>query len=155
MASHVMTLSESIVIRRPRAEVYALAEDLPAHAGKLSAIAEFERLAGEGAPGVGHRWRIVGETRLGRRSGTVEITALERPEKLAFQGEGRGFRADTSVSFDVVDDGRCRLTTSSEIYALTFAARLLAPGMRLWRRRAQKGMKKGLKHLKKRLEQSG
>lgn len=154
MATRVFDIAESIVVKRTPEEIFAKASDLPGLIAKARAAkaVEFERLSGDGALAAGNAWKISGETRLGHRTGMVTVTEASAPERLAFRSEGRGFAVDTVVTMTPAGAGACRLSVANDVEAVTLAARLLAPGMRLWRRRARKGLKKGLKRLKRRLE---
>ena len=154
MATRVFEIAESVYVKRTPDEIFALASDLPGLIAKARAAKaiEFQRLSGDGALKAGNAWKISGQTRLGHRTGSVTVTEALPSERLAFRAEGRGFAVDTIVTLSPKGAGACRMTVSNDVQAVTLAARLLAPGMRLWRRRAQKGLKKGLRCLKKRLE---
>ncbi len=154
MAKHIMGFSESVAIDRRPEEVFEKISDLPALFSKLrkKTPIDIERLSGAGAANVGDAWRVSGKTRLGHRTGTVEITGMSSPHHLSFHSVGRGFSVDTVVTLSPVGATGSQLTAANELFAETFAARLLAPGIRLGHRRVTKGLKKGLRRLKKRLE---
>ena len=149
-----MAFSEAVVIDRRPEEVFDRLTDLAGSLAKLrkSAPLEIERLSGGGELTAGAAWRISGETRLGRRTGRVEITGMSPPDHLAFLSTGRGFALNTVITISAAGASRSRLEAANELFAMTFGARLLAPAIRLTRRRVVKGLRKGLRRLKKRLE---
>lgn len=154
MARNVFSLVESTDINRSAEDVFAWLLESPDLIAARSAQSkvDVERLAGDGTIAPGSIWRISGETRLGRRTGKVAVTNAKRPETLAFLGEGRGFAAQTTIVLAAKGDAACRMTVTVDLSAISFAARLFAPGVRLWRRRAAKGLKKGLRFVKRAVE---
>ncbi len=154
MSKLVMTFAESVVIDRSPEEVIDQLTNLPEMLAKLrkKTPIEIDRLAGDGELKAGAAWSISGKTRLGHRTGRVEITGISPPHSLELRSTGRGFAVDTVITITTAGPSRSRLEAANELFAVTFAARLLAPAIRLSRRRVVKGLRKGLRRLKKKLE---
>jgi hypothetical protein len=154
MAKRVMEFANSVEIDRSAEEIFDVISDLPGLFAKLrkKAPLDVERTVGDGAPAIGDVWRISSKTRLGRRSGVIEMTEFSGPTTMAFRSTGRGFAVDTVITLTPQGPTRCSVTAQNELFAMTIAARMLSPAIRLWRGRVEKRLGKGLRRLRKRLE---
>lgn len=149
-----MEFAEAVEIDCSSDEVFHVISDLPAVFANLreKARVEVERMVGIGSPVVGDKWRVSGQTRLGRRTGVVEVTEITPPTVLCLRATARGFSVNTRLTIAPRSPTQCRLTVQNELSAMTFAARLLSPAIRLWQGRTQKRLGKWLLRLKRRLE---
>ena len=157
MPSHIMDLAAEERIARPACEVFAALRDVEAARAALPRSDKIQiiRLVGEGAASRGDKWRVLADTRLGARSGIVEIVLLHEPSRLGFRAEGRSLRIETSV--DVSPDGpdASRLCVSSRLYALSWRSRIAAPAIRLARRRIERAQKRVLRRFRRWFERRG
>lgn len=146
--------ADDIEIQRSPEDVFDTIADLDRMFSALQRKTpiEVERLTPPGASKPGDRWRVSGDMRLGRRTGDVEITDLQRPTHIAFTTTGSGYLTKTTLTISASGPDRSRLTAHNVISANSLKARLAAPFIRLYRKRIERGLHRLLKRLKKSME---
>jgi carbon monoxide dehydrogenase subunit G len=142
----MVSASETVIVRRPRAEVFDYLDRPGSHAEVTPSLAESERVESldNGGKRVRYVYRMAGIS----REGYLTETTHEDGERMVFEMSG-GITGEIDISFETVDEGT--RVTYSATYDLPgrVVAAVAEPVARRFNRRQ---LRKTLDNLKTRLE---
>lgn len=103
-------LSVHTEVDAPAGRVWELVTDLERSPDIISAIDEVEVLAGEGAFGLGTKWRET-RTMFGRQATEVmEVTKLDPGRSYTVEADGKGAHYVSTMSVEPLSDDRSKLS---------------------------------------------
>ncbi|NCM97477.1 MAG: SRPBCC family protein [Rhodobacterales bacterium] len=127
-----MKLSTRADIEVPLAQVFEDFANVEAwERAALRRGAEVTRTASLPAPGVGMAWQARFDYRGKPRDLTVTVSAIEAPNRLAFDGTSKSVDGTLTVEFLELGARRTRVKISTEIKPRTLSARLLLQSLKL------------------------
>jgi uncharacterized protein YndB with AHSA1/START domain len=144
-----MSISTSVDVDRPPAEVFAYATD-PSRFSEWQNGVVSGHMATDGPPSVGDRCITIRRIGFAERPVTSEVTHIEPPRTWGVRGIDGPIRAEVNVTVEPLDrDQRTRLTVEID-FAGRGIGQVLVP--LVVRRQARREMPANLKRVKQRLE---